>query len=130
MPYSLSSGFRMSNHSTVIAPARPAYAEDTANAPALARITLTPITAAAASLSRTARHDRPIRPLTAPRAMTKASTVSSRNRYQVRSACWIGTPRISMCGPSLLNGKPNSENGVGARPVDVPPVSFSADCPK
>src|SRR6266540_4375808 len=62
VPYSLSSGLRISNHSTVIAPASPAYPEDTANAPALARTTDTPSTDAAASLSRTARQARPGRP--------------------------------------------------------------------
>ena len=63
---SFSSGLTRSNHSAVMTPASPAYAEDTTNAPAFALVTFTPMAVAAASLSRTARHARPIRLRTAP----------------------------------------------------------------
>ncbi len=120
----------MSNQSTVITPARPAKADETAKAPAFARATPTPIAVAAASLSRTARHDRPTLPRTAPLASRKAIAVRIRKRYQIRSACRIGTPSTSISGPPLENGKPNSSKVAGVRPVDVPPVRESRDCPK
>ena len=65
---SFSSGLTRSSHSAVITPASPAKADEIVNAPALTRATFTPIAVAAASLSRTARQDRPIRLCTAPRA--------------------------------------------------------------
>src|SRR6266511_2667221 len=115
VPYSLSSGLRISNHSTVIAPASPAYPEDTANAPALARTTDTPSTDAAASLSRTARQARPGRPRTAARASSQDTAASARNRYHIRSVAPSGTPATV---------------GAGSRPREVVPASFGSDCPR
>src|SRR5215475_13116100 len=130
VPYSLSSGLRISNHSTVIAPASPAYPDDTANAPALARTTDTPSTDAAASLSRTARQARPGRPRTAALASSQATTVSARNRYHIRSAPPRGTPAMVNGGSALPKEKPNRLNGSGSRPREVVPASLGSDCPR